>query len=146
MTSYVVGFLFDHNFDNVVLLRKTKPSWQKGRWNGVGGKIEEGEAPVEAMQREFLEETGKEVSLHKWTEYARLHGAGWEVFVFCADDTHQGVTTKTEELVERWGVMGLLNGSTPIPLLGGIRWQLQMALSILRQEESCHRFDIEEVR
>lgn len=56
--NYVLGFMFDWNAEHVVLIQKTKPKWQEGLLNGVGGKIEEGETPYEAMVREFEEETG----------------------------------------------------------------------------------------
>lgn len=62
--EYVVGFLFGYDVDsiekakNVVLIKKDKPDFLKGKWNGVGGKVELGEEPKQAMCREFLEETG----------------------------------------------------------------------------------------
>lgn len=56
MTSYVVGFAFFGK--QVLLIEKNRPEWQKGLLNGVGGKIEDGEIPSEAMKREFEEETG----------------------------------------------------------------------------------------
>ena len=55
---YVVGFLLNYDRTQVVLIRKNRPAWQAGHLNGVGGKIEMGETPIEAMTREFEEETG----------------------------------------------------------------------------------------
>ena len=40
---YVAGFLFSYDLKRVALIQKTKPAWQAGRHNAVGGKIEEGE-------------------------------------------------------------------------------------------------------
>ena len=40
-----------------MLQRKSK-GFGVGKWNGPGGKIEEGETPAECAQREVLEETG----------------------------------------------------------------------------------------
>jgi 8-oxo-dGTP diphosphatase len=60
MKNYVVGFLFSPDSSYVVLIQKLKPDWQRGKLNGVGGLIEEGETPHEAMVREFREETGYE--------------------------------------------------------------------------------------
>jgi 8-oxo-dGTP diphosphatase len=58
MQTYVVGFAFSQDTDHVLLVRKLRPKWQQGSLNGVGGKIENGEAPMEAMHRECMEETG----------------------------------------------------------------------------------------
>ena len=55
--NYVLGFLFNKDLSQVALIRKTKPEWQKGQLNGIGGKIEPGEDPLGAMIREFREET-----------------------------------------------------------------------------------------
>ena len=42
--------------DNKVLLGKKKRGFGEGKYNGVGGKIEKGETPEEAMIRETQEE------------------------------------------------------------------------------------------
>lgn len=56
---YVCGFAFDPKLDCVLLLKKARgPSFNVGRWNGIGGKIENGESPRGAMAREFQEECG----------------------------------------------------------------------------------------
>lgn len=44
-STYVLGFMFDRVGAGVALLRKTKPEWQAGRLNGVGGKVEKSEVP-----------------------------------------------------------------------------------------------------
>lgn len=43
--------------DSILLLHRNKAP-NKGKWNGVGGKIEKDEAPYHAVFRETLEETG----------------------------------------------------------------------------------------
>lgn len=48
--QYVLGFMFSNLMNNVVLLQKQKPNWQKGLWNGVGGKVESGEEPIDATR------------------------------------------------------------------------------------------------
>jgi 8-oxo-dGTP pyrophosphatase MutT (NUDIX family) len=57
--EYVLGFVFNLDKTKVALMRKTKPEWQRGRLNGIGGKIELGETSITAMHREFKEETGQ---------------------------------------------------------------------------------------
>lgn len=56
--EYVLGFMFNLAESKVLLVWKNRPAWQAGKLNGVGGKIEEGETPIQAMNREFAEETG----------------------------------------------------------------------------------------
>lgn len=68
--NMVLGFCFSPDLNKVVLIKKTKPSWQLGLLNGVGGKIEEGENPEEAIVREFEEETG--VKIEKWNLFAEM--------------------------------------------------------------------------
>ena len=73
---YVVGFLFSPDARRVVLVRKRKPAWQKGRLNGVGGKVERGETALQAMEREFHEETGLAVPAERWLHKVTLHWGG----------------------------------------------------------------------
>jgi 8-oxo-dGTP diphosphatase len=67
--AYVVGFMFSERLQTVLLIRKTKPAWQAGMLNGVGGKIESGELPIDAMIREFEEETG--LRYRSWLQFHR---------------------------------------------------------------------------
>lgn len=82
MLEMVVGFLFDMTFEYVLLIEKKKPSWQVGKINGVGGKIEKDETPLNAMKREFKEETGQTISNFK--NYAIMNGSGWRVYFYYA--------------------------------------------------------------
>ncbi|AUS08872.1 DNA mismatch repair protein MutT [Laceyella sacchari] len=43
--------------DEILLLNREKSAWM-GRWNGLGGKIEPGETPLESALREVKEEAG----------------------------------------------------------------------------------------
>jgi 8-oxo-dGTP diphosphatase len=78
MKHYVVGFAIDPIMDEVALIKKNRPSWQAGLFNGIGGKVEEGEKPVDAMVREFFEETGYLTTYNKekdsWVPFATLVG------------------------------------------------------------------------
>ena len=58
------------------------PGLAEGRFNGIGGQIEFGETPLDAMIRETKEETGLEDL--PWEPFAVLSGQGWEVFFFMA--------------------------------------------------------------
>ncbi|GLX65756.1 NUDIX hydrolase [Paenibacillus glycanilyticus] len=53
--AYTICFIRRGN--ELLLLNREKPSWM-GCWNGVGGKLEPGETPLESVKREVAEETG----------------------------------------------------------------------------------------
>lgn len=55
MVEYTICFL--KQGDKILLLNREKPQWM-GAWNGVGGKIEQGETPLVSALREIKEETG----------------------------------------------------------------------------------------
>lgn len=79
--QYVVGILYENDprekpSPHVILMEKMRPEWQKGKLNGVGGKIENGEDPQEAMAREWEEEVDTP------------HDIEWDLF--CALNDHQG--------------------------------------------------------
>lgn len=72
--------MFNPNETDVLLIVKNKPKWQFGKLNGIGGKIEEKETPLQAMIREFKEETG--IECKEWKRVTVMIGEDWEVQVF----------------------------------------------------------------
>lgn len=125
MTEYVLGFLFHQHQGacSVVLIRKTKPKNQAGRLNGVGGKIEPGESPVQAMVREFQEETGALVSA--WKLIARLEGKDYRVFCFSAFG-HPYIASTTEEIVGWYDVAEIPDNPD---VMASNQWLIPFALS-----------------
>lgn len=119
---YVVGFLFSPNYKNVVLIRKNRPDFQKGLYNGVGGKIELNESPIEAMIREFKEETG--LLITEWKEYAILDG-DCQVHVFSSiSEEYIKVETKTDEEV---CILYTFEVSS-LKIMPNLRWLIPMAM------------------
>lgn len=84
MSEFVCGFMFDQWSKRVVLIKKERPTWQKGLWNGVGGLIRPGEAPRDAMAREFKEETGVTTDSGEWRHFADLEHKGNCIWFFAA--------------------------------------------------------------
>jgi len=121
VTNYVAGFLFSTSGKQVALIQKTKPDWQKGKLNGIGGKIEEGETPLEAIRREFQEETGANVM--EWRQFVEMRWRGAVIHFFVAHGDH-GLTSITEEIVGWYDVDFLFNA----PTLPNLRWLVPMAL------------------
>ncbi len=86
----------------LALIRKTKPTWQKGFLNGIGGKIEADEEPIDAMCREFQEETGHKTFYYDWQYLTKLTHVDneWEVDFYWSHaivDLDASLTTTTEE-------------------------------------------------
>lgn len=97
--KYVCGFLFDMSLKEFVLQREQREDFMNGKWNGIGGKIERStlgsdppmtgeftdyrgikvptrqieELPQQAMEREFLEETGTVIKAPRWHKFHKKH-------------------------------------------------------------------------
>ena len=111
MISYVVGLVFDASNTKVLLVRKNRPNWQVGKLNGIGGKVEEGETPYEAVVRECEEECG--LLLYNWLLVDRFtDNDSYEVFFFTiqAENIHKAYT-KTDEVVEIFEIASLFSDS-----------------------------------
>lgn len=99
--KYVVGFMFNPERDKVALIRKTKPKWQAGLLNGIGGKVEIGEFNLDSMLREFNEETGYCTLPETWHHFATLaEGDSWVVDFFFTHGDLTKLKSMEEEKVE----------------------------------------------
>jgi 8-oxo-dGTP diphosphatase len=99
MQQYVAGLLFDDNAERVALVLKNRPAWQAGNFNAIGGKIEFGEGPSDAMVREFAEEAGVELA---WNfQFVLTRPEEYEVYFFAAwnTDALENVTSLEDEEV-----------------------------------------------
>ena len=130
-TAYVVGFLFNTTHNTVALVRKTRPPWQAGYFNGIGGHVNPREPPSEAMYREFLEEAG--IAILDWQYYCTLTAPGYErggtaeVYFFTAscEGSNYSLEKKTDEYVA-WIDHGRLQHYKVVP---NLHWLIPMALA-----------------
>lgn len=100
MKKYVAGFMFSPDRKRVLLIEKNRPDFQKGKLNGIGGKVEKDESFSCAMVREFREETGVDTTHYEWTPLARLSGNEWEVgFYYMFSDKYKLAASTTDEKV-----------------------------------------------
>lgn len=99
MKTYVLGFMFSEDLDKLALIRKARPGWMAGRLNGIGGKVEPGENTLEAMRREFGEETGCQAWV-PWSSFGEMRGDGWRVAMFTATGDLTALRSATDEEVE----------------------------------------------
>lgn len=126
--KYVAGFMFSRDLASVALIRKAEPEWQRGKLNGVGGKIEEGESSVAAMQREFAEETGWCTSSHIWRHFAALSGPDWSLDFYFSKGDLALVDSREEEKIEIIAVDSIAQRSDVIE---NLPWLVGLALDAL---------------
>lgn len=126
--NYVLGFMFDSNLSRVVLIKKKRPAWQAGLFNGAGGMVELGERDVDAMVREFKEETGVLTHPSSWTPYCTLVDEAYSVSVYwsASDVRVAEVGTRTDEEVQCFCLTDVWSGA--MPQVPNLRWLVAMAL------------------
>ena len=77
----------------------------KGKWNGLGGKIESGESPEECVIREVYEESGltiKNPNLRAIITFPKFDDIDdWIVFLYTAND-FKGNLIESDEGVLKW--------------------------------------------
>lgn len=130
---YVVGFMFDETQTRVLLIHKTRPAWQAGKLNGIGGRIEDGEIPAQAMRREFIEEVG--IDCDSWKYFCTLSDErDWQIDFFYAAGDIWSADTLTDEIPQVFSINAL--PSTAIP---NLRWLIPMALSMKHERVSSFR-------
>lgn len=93
-----------------ICLAMKKRGFGKGRWNGVGGKVEKGETIEQAAAREAKEEIS--VSIAALTKVAELafmfpHNPAFDQLVHVyLTDTWDGAPSESEEMDPRWYPVG----------------------------------------
>lgn len=139
--EYVVGFMFNSGLSSVVLVEKNRPQWQAGKLNGVGGHVESGETPGQAMAREFKEETG--VTATEWTKFCEQRGPDFVVhYFYCVSDIgHDLAKTCTDEAVGQYIISFIRTES----MVHHIPWLLQAAISNYRLPDYTTQFPDEHV-
>jgi 8-oxo-dGTP diphosphatase len=113
MKKYVVAFMLTPDFKFVWLIKKNKPEWQKDCLNGIGGKIEAGETPIQAIIREIKEEAGLTFEPKQLTDIGRMigtnnDGSEFQVHIFTGV-TNQELITQEEEIIGLYKVTEVKN-------------------------------------
>lgn len=110
MQTYVVGLAFTPDTEHILLVKKMRPQWQKDSLNGIGGKIEAGESPIDAMHRECMEETGLRLVWQRRGVMTGINGDSrpFECHIFFAySDTVWDFEQKEDEPLGVYDIDGL---------------------------------------
>lgn len=120
--SYVLALLFTANRRQVVLMRRTRPVWQAGRVNALGGRIKEGEKSSDAARREAREECGVDVA--EWREVLVWEDAEYRMHVLSAvSELASGARTMEDQEVFLADVAAL-----PANVIDNLRWLVPLTL------------------
>ena len=98
--KYSCGLIFNEDKTEILLVRKRRPSWQIGMFNGIGGKVDGYESALECMIRKSKEETT--IIDENWREIAKLRGddLSWCVVFFAIyNQDFKKISPLTDELL-----------------------------------------------
>lgn len=105
---YSMALVFSEDRENVLLIEKNRPEFLRGKWTGVGGHVEPGETPLDAVAREVEEETGLAIGRERWREAGVFtDGATFVIHLFASTARLDEARTITEEPVASHPVAAL---------------------------------------
>jgi len=128
LTLCVCGF-YIADYNEVLLIKKARPRWQYDFLNGVGGKIEDFETPIDAMVREFKEETGCHVP--GWIPLVTLYRKDKNclVYFFYQSGTHLTAHNSDEDEPIMWIPVNQIGNHNVLP---NLKWLIPLAMDRLQ--------------
>lgn len=133
---YSLGFAFNQDKTKLVLIKKTKPLWQNGLLNGVGGKVEPGELYINTMVREFEEETSVKTEDYQWHQFAVMESDNLQMPCYTAilsEIQMKAIKTTTEEEIVIIDPNVIIVGiAKSVP---NLKWLIPLALDFYREKK-----------
>lgn len=116
----VVGIVTDNK--EILLLKKNNPDWQKGLYNGIGGKVELNTTPLEIIIKKCQEELG--VNISNWIELdSEISSSGIEIVYFLTtlnEGEIKKLQSQTDERAELFSINNL-----PTNILQDLKIQIE---------------------
>jgi len=137
-TQYVIGFLLERPSERVLLVRKNKPTWQRGLLNGIGGKIEPNETPMAAMHREWAEEVGDGKML-PWRYFAQMTSSRSLIDCYAAECNHLPRDSGFNDVGEEFATVHLSEIGLRRDCIRNLKWLLPLAF-----DDPHHQFIVAE--
>ena len=120
MMRVVVGIITDNK--EILLLKKNNPDWQKGLYNGIGGKVELNTTPLETIIKKCQEELG--VNISNWIELdSEISSSGIEIVYFLTtlnENEIKKLQSQTDERAELFSINNL-----PTNILQDLKIQIE---------------------
>lgn len=133
MKHYVLGLIVGSLKDRILLVEKLRPEWMKGRWNGIGGKVEGRETPLEAMHRESIEETGRDWDFKHTITFVCPGGT---VFVFLAISGNKRIIFQQ---IEDEKLMCVPLDELPDKVMSNLKWIIPLSFSTVQKPIILHQ-------
>lgn len=116
----VVGIITDNK--EILLLKKNNPDWQRGLYNGIGGKVELNTTPLETIIKKCQEELG--VNISNWIELdSEISSSGIEIVYFLTtlnEGEIKKLQSQTDERAELFSINNL-----PTNILQDLKIQIE---------------------
>lgn len=116
----VVGIITDN--EEILLLKKNNLDWQKGLYNGIGGKVELNTTPLETIIKKCQEELG--VNISNWIELdSEISSSGIEIVYFLTtlnEGEIKKLQSQTDERAELFSINNL-----PTNILQDLKIQIE---------------------
>ncbi|WNL27791.1 NUDIX domain-containing protein [Aliarcobacter cryaerophilus] len=116
----VVGIITDN--EEILLLKKNNPDWQKGLYNGIGGKVELNTTPLETIIKKCQEELGANIS--NWIELdSEISSSGIEIVYFLTT-LNEGEIKKLQSQTDERAELFYIN-NLPTNILQDLKIQIE---------------------
>ncbi|WNL31412.1 NUDIX domain-containing protein [Arcobacter cryaerophilus gv. pseudocryaerophilus] len=120
MMRVVVGIITDN--EEILLLKKNNPDWQKGLYNGIGGKVELNTTPLETIIKKCQEELGANIS--NWIELdSEISSSGIEIVYFLTT-LNEGEIKKLQSQTDERAELFYIN-NLPTNILQDLKIQIE---------------------